>query len=122
MRPMIAFGFAMILAAFAALAQTAPPSKAVIPEPAADAAKQALGVIVSVDAVASTVTLASGDTFQLPMDVKTTDLKIGTRVRIEFETDAKGIKVAKAIAAIVEGPDAPPPVTSPGGPPAAGAG
>jgi hypothetical protein len=121
MRPMIAFGFAMVLAASAAVAQSAPPSEAVIPSPAADAAKQALGVIVSVDAVAGTVTLASGDTFQLPMDVKTSDLKIGSRVRIEFETDAKGLKVAKAIAAIVEGPDAPPPVT-PSGPPAAGAG
>ena len=74
----------------------------------ADTAKQALGVIVSIDAIAGTVTLASGDTFQLPASIKSTELKLGSRVRIEFATDDKGLKVATAVAAVVEAPAAVP--------------
>src|SRR5688500_4409505 len=96
---LIALSLAALLAASPVLAQSAlppAPEPAPIPisPPAPAAAKQVLGVIVSDDAIAGTVTLATGDTFQLPMDAKTSDLKVGSRVRIEFETDAKGIKIA----------------------------
>jgi hypothetical protein len=78
----------------------------------ADAAKQAQGLIVSIDALSSTVTLDNGETFQLPAAVKSTELKVGNKVRVEFATDDKGLKVATAIAAIVDAP-APVPATAP---------
>jgi hypothetical protein len=119
MSRLIALSAAALFLATPVLAQSAAPLPAPAPAPAADAAKQALGVIVSIDAVAGTVTLASGDTFQVPAAVKTADLKVGSKVRIAFETNEMGLKVVTGIAAIVEGPDAPP---TPARPNAAGAG
>lgn len=98
MRPIAAFGLAAALLASPAFAQSGPGSSGI----PVDAAKQSLGIIVSIDALTASVTLDSGETYKLPDTVKTTELKVGSRVRVEFGTDPMGLKVVTAIAAVTD--------------------
>ncbi len=104
MRRIHAFGLALALLATPAFAQSGGTNGGV----PVDSAKQALGVIVSIDAIAGAMTLDSGETFKLPDAVKSTELTVGNRVRVAFETDPMGLKVATAIAAVTDAPSAAP--------------
>ena len=73
------------------------------------APKQTTGMIASIDAAAGTVTLTTGDTFQLPMSIKPTALNVGGAVRITFDLDPMGLMVAIDVIAIDDQQTKPPP-------------
>src|ERR1051325_987614 len=76
--------------------------------PSFAAPKQTTGMIASIDAAAGTITLTTGDTFKLPMAVKSTELMVGAAVRIMYDTDPMGLLVATDVATINDQQTRPP--------------
>ena len=60
-------------------------------------ADQASGAITTVDASAMTVTLADGNTYQLPKDVDAASLKVGDKITVEFTKQSDGSMVATTV-------------------------
>jgi small basic protein len=91
----------------------------IVAVPALGAPKMTTGMIASIDAAAGTVTLTTGDTFKLPMEIKTTALNVGAAVRITYDTDPMGLLVASDVLTI-DDQQTRPPAPSPTSPPAQG--
>lgn len=60
-------------------------------------AAEATGKITSIDTTAKTVTLASGETFQLPASVDAASLQVGQNVTIQYDKGANGEMTATSV-------------------------
>ena len=65
-------------------------------------ADEAIGVVVSIDAVGRTVTIDNGQTFVLAPTVDPSLLEIGQHVTVTYEPGAHGLNTATEISPIAE--------------------
>ncbi len=61
-------------------------------------AAEASGAIKSIDATAGTVTLADGQTYQLPADFDAASLQVGQDVTITYDEGSGGMMTATTVA------------------------
>jgi hypothetical protein len=65
-------------------------------------ADEAIGAVVSIDAVGRTVTLDNGQTFVLAPTIDPGSLEIGQHVTVTYEPTADGLNAATKISPIAE--------------------
>jgi hypothetical protein len=65
-------------------------------------ADEAIGAVVSIDAVGRTVTLDDGQTFVLAPTVDPSSLEIGQHVTVTYQPGAHGLNTATEISPIAE--------------------